>query len=237
MPLEFSLQWHLTRSGSRSTVSSQISCDGSRKNGKTYETEPLWRGQFCKVSALMGQSCFENMRIPTQYLAGFNVKADLCILTAVILICTVEKNTFKDVWQLIRTKSGKFSLSCVCFCVSAYRLYTVVPKLVKFVDMLTNWYVRTNRRRLKVGWSVTLTSEQAISTHSVWFEGTLLCNTSIRSLKRSWVIDSLLFICYTMACVSLRLQSCFYSFVFYKQKNPSEGEVWKHKAKNFVLSL
>uniref|UniRef100_A0A4W4E1Q9 Isoleucine--tRNA ligase, cytoplasmic n=1 Tax=Electrophorus electricus TaxID=8005 RepID=A0A4W4E1Q9_ELEEL len=32
---------------------------------------------------------------------------------------------------------------------AAYRLYTVVPKLVKFVDMLTNWYVRTNRRRLK----------------------------------------------------------------------------------------
>uniref|UniRef100_A0A672FWW5 Isoleucine--tRNA ligase, cytoplasmic n=1 Tax=Salarias fasciatus TaxID=181472 RepID=A0A672FWW5_SALFA len=31
----------------------------------------------------------------------------------------------------------------------AYRLYTVVPRLVKFVDMLTNWYVRTNRRRLK----------------------------------------------------------------------------------------
>ncbi|XP_028681086.2 isoleucine--tRNA ligase, cytoplasmic [Erpetoichthys calabaricus] len=32
---------------------------------------------------------------------------------------------------------------------NAYRLYTVVPRLVKFVDMLTNWYVRTNRRRLK----------------------------------------------------------------------------------------
>uniref|UniRef100_UPI00398E942B isoleucine--tRNA ligase, cytoplasmic isoform X2 n=1 Tax=Pristiophorus japonicus TaxID=55135 RepID=UPI00398E942B len=31
----------------------------------------------------------------------------------------------------------------------AYRLYTVVPRLVKFVDMLTNWYVRMNRRRLK----------------------------------------------------------------------------------------
>uniref|UniRef100_A0A8C1VKT8 isoleucine--tRNA ligase n=1 Tax=Cyprinus carpio TaxID=7962 RepID=A0A8C1VKT8_CYPCA len=27
--------------------------------------------------------------------------------------------------------------------------YTVVPKLVKFMDMLTNWYVRMNRRRLK----------------------------------------------------------------------------------------
>jgi len=26
----------------------------------------------------------------------------------------------------------------------------VVPRLVKFVDLLTNWYVRSNRRRLKV---------------------------------------------------------------------------------------
>ena len=30
-----------------------------------------------------------------------------------------------------------------------YRLYTVVPALVKFLDTLTNWYVRMNRRRLK----------------------------------------------------------------------------------------
>ncbi|XP_071488561.1 isoleucine--tRNA ligase, cytoplasmic-like [Diadema antillarum] len=32
---------------------------------------------------------------------------------------------------------------------AAYRLYTVAPRLVKFVDMLTNWYVRSNRKRLK----------------------------------------------------------------------------------------
>lgn len=31
----------------------------------------------------------------------------------------------------------------------AYRLYTVMPALVKFVDQLTNWYVRLNRDRLK----------------------------------------------------------------------------------------
>lgn len=31
----------------------------------------------------------------------------------------------------------------------AYRLYTVVPRLIKFVDNLTNWYVRMNRKRLK----------------------------------------------------------------------------------------
>jgi isoleucyl-tRNA synthetase len=33
---------------------------------------------------------------------------------------------------------------------AAYRLYTVVPRLVRFVDYLTNWYVRMNRKRLKV---------------------------------------------------------------------------------------
>ena len=34
---------------------------------------------------------------------------------------------------------------------NAYRLYTVVPFLVKFLDDLTNVYVRLNRKRLKVG--------------------------------------------------------------------------------------
>lgn len=33
----------------------------------------------------------------------------------------------------------------------AYRLYTVVPRLVAFINDLTNWYVRLNRRRLKGG--------------------------------------------------------------------------------------
>lgn len=32
---------------------------------------------------------------------------------------------------------------------AAYRLYTVVPRLVQFIDNLTNWYVRMNRTRLK----------------------------------------------------------------------------------------
>jgi isoleucyl-tRNA synthetase len=30
-----------------------------------------------------------------------------------------------------------------------YRLYTVLPKLVKFIDTLCNWYVRLNRNRLR----------------------------------------------------------------------------------------
>jgi isoleucyl-tRNA synthetase len=31
----------------------------------------------------------------------------------------------------------------------AYRLYTVVPKLLNLIDDLTNWYIRFNRRRIK----------------------------------------------------------------------------------------
>ncbi|KAI9321518.1 isoleucyl-tRNA synthetase [Dichotomocladium elegans] len=31
----------------------------------------------------------------------------------------------------------------------SYRLYTVVPRLLKLIDTLTNWYVRFNRKRLK----------------------------------------------------------------------------------------
>lgn len=30
-----------------------------------------------------------------------------------------------------------------------YRLYTVVPRLVKYIDMLTNWYVKLNKKRFK----------------------------------------------------------------------------------------
>ncbi|KAI7835027.1 isoleucyl-tRNA synthetase [Kickxella alabastrina] len=32
---------------------------------------------------------------------------------------------------------------------SAYRLYTVVPRLLEMIDQLTNWYIRFNRKRLK----------------------------------------------------------------------------------------
>lgn len=45
------------------------------------------------------------------------------------------------------------SLKYTCnffFFYPAYRLFTVIPRLVKFVDQLTNWYVRMNRKRLKV---------------------------------------------------------------------------------------
>ncbi|XP_055372444.1 isoleucine--tRNA ligase, cytoplasmic [Condylostylus longicornis] len=51
-----------------------------------------------------------------------------------------------DVWIL------SFKESLVDFFaqeMKAYRLYTVVPRLTRFIDQLTNWYVRLNRRRIK----------------------------------------------------------------------------------------
>lgn len=32
----------------------------------------------------------------------------------------------------------------------AYRLYTVMPRLVQFITQLSNWYLRLNKNRLKV---------------------------------------------------------------------------------------
>ncbi|XP_078008136.1 isoleucine--tRNA ligase, cytoplasmic isoform X2 [Phascolarctos cinereus] len=57
-----------------------------------------------------------------------------------------ESSNITDCWILSCMQSliGFFEVE-----MAAYRLYTVVPRLVKFVDGLTNWYVRMNRRRLK----------------------------------------------------------------------------------------
>ncbi|XP_076363583.1 isoleucyl-tRNA synthetase [Tachypleus tridentatus] len=55
-------------------------------------------------------------------------------------------NNIMDQWIV------SFTQSLVLFVkneMAAYRLYTVLPRLVKFVDQLTNWYVRMNRKRLK----------------------------------------------------------------------------------------
>ena len=51
-----------------------------------------------------------------------------------------------DQWIVSFTQS---LLAFVAQEMAAYRLYTVIPRLIKFIDNLTNWYVRMNRRRLK----------------------------------------------------------------------------------------
>ncbi|KAK0257196.1 isoleucine--tRNA ligase [Friedmanniomyces endolithicus] len=51
-----------------------------------------------------------------------------------------------DRWILAATQS---LLQYVNTEMEAYRLYTVVPRLLKMVDDVTNWYIRFNRNRLK----------------------------------------------------------------------------------------
>lgn len=46
---------------------------------------------------------------------------------------------------------------------SAYRLYTVVPRLLGMIDNLTNWYIRFNRKRLKGEFGLSAT-RQALNT-------------------------------------------------------------------------
>jgi isoleucyl-tRNA synthetase len=59
--------------------------------------------------------------------------------------CVRHKNDM-DLW--IESALGTL-IACVHREMSANRLYNVVPKLLDFVDALTNWYVRLNRPRLK----------------------------------------------------------------------------------------
>ncbi|XP_050412605.1 isoleucine--tRNA ligase, cytoplasmic [Patella vulgata] len=60
---------------------------------------------------------------------------------------TVQISTnYMDRWILSFTQS---LVKFVKVEMAAYRLYTVTPRLVRFVEQLTNWYVRMNRKRLK----------------------------------------------------------------------------------------
>ncbi|KAG8967876.1 isoleucine--tRNA ligase [Tulasnella sp. 419] len=51
-----------------------------------------------------------------------------------------------DKWILARCQS---LIKLVREEMAAYRLYTIVPRLLGLVDELTNWYIRFNRKRLK----------------------------------------------------------------------------------------
>jgi isoleucyl-tRNA synthetase len=62
----------------------------------------------------------------------------------------------------------------------AYRLYTVVPRLLQLVDELTNWYLRFNRRRLKGENG----PEDALMAMNTLFEVLLtLCKTMVRLIS------------------------------------------------------
>ncbi|XP_061719553.1 isoleucine--tRNA ligase, cytoplasmic [Cydia pomonella] len=60
-----------------------------------------------------------------------------------------EKNVKENVMDKWITSFTQSLITFVKTEMAAYKLYTVVPRLTKFIDHLTNWYVRMNRKRLK----------------------------------------------------------------------------------------
>ena len=66
-----------------------------------------------------------------------------------------ESTNVMDRWILANIQS---LLRYVNDELSAYRLYTVVPRLLNLLDDTTNWYIRFNRRRLKGEFGVTETT-------------------------------------------------------------------------------
>jgi len=66
-----------------------------------------------------------------------------------------------------------------------YKLYTVLPRLVKFIDTLCNWYVRLNRRRLR-GETGSADSYTALNTlYNVMFLMLRLCASFIPFLTET----------------------------------------------------
>lgn len=59
---------------------------------------------------------------------------------------TLKSDNIMDKWILSFTQSLSIFVKKE---MAAYRLYTVIPRLTKFISNLTNWYVRMNRKRLK----------------------------------------------------------------------------------------
>lgn len=59
---------------------------------------------------------------------------------------SLQSENVMDRWILARCQS---LIKLVREEMAAYRLYTIVPRLLDLIDELTNWYIRFNRKRLK----------------------------------------------------------------------------------------
>ncbi|MCT4641945.1 MAG: isoleucine--tRNA ligase [Bacteriovoracaceae bacterium] len=66
-----------------------------------------------------------------------------------------------DKWVLSKLQT---LIKNVTFEMESYKLYNVVPKLFDFIEDLTNWYIRLNRRRFWEGSELTQEKKKAYST-------------------------------------------------------------------------
>lgn len=103
-------------------------------------------------------------------------------------------NNVMDRWILARCQS---LITLVKEEMEAYRLYTIIPRLLELVDELTNWYIRFNRRRLKGEDG----KEDTIAALNTLFETLFtLCRTMVSLLvflQRARVADTIVQSSYT----------------------------------------
>lgn len=90
-----------------------------------------------------------------------------------------KSSNVMDRWILARCQS---LIKLVLEEMAAYRLYTIVPRLLDLIDELTNWYIRFNRKRLK-GESGLEDTRLALNT---LFETLFtLCRTMVRAIIKT----------------------------------------------------
>lgn len=72
-----------------------------------------------------------------------------------------QSDNILDIWILSKLQT---LIKEVTTQMEAYKLYNVVPKLFNFIEDLTNWYIRLNRRRFWEGEDLTIDKKKAYST-------------------------------------------------------------------------
>lgn len=118
-------------------------------------TSPAVRGDAVKFSEAGVKDVIKDAFLPWYNACKFLIqnverweadKSTRFVYTEIVSYNDEQTSNIMDKWILSSIQS---LLKFVRAEMSAYRLYTVLPRLVKFIDTLCNWYVRLNRRRIK----------------------------------------------------------------------------------------
>ena len=82
----------------------------------------------------------------------------------------MRRNEMRVEWDRVErgreSKVTRIVIEHIYISLIVYRLYTIVPWLVRFIDQLTNWYVWFNRKRIKVGQILHAHADPSTPVHS-----------------------------------------------------------------------
>jgi len=126
-------------------------------------------------------------------------------------------NNVMDRWILARCQS---LIKLVREEMAAYRLYTIIPRLLDLVDELTNWYIRFNRKRLKGEDG----KEDTLAALNTLFEALFtLCRTMVRRSPYSFAIRVLI-ITYQSSYTPFITENLYQSLRQFIPEDPAAGD-------------